>query len=47
MVQAAGNSRDQIKDELLAVAQGHIDNWESYSGREYTSSELGFNFASR
>ena len=47
MVEAAVTSRDQIKDELLAMATQHIDNWDNYASREFSSSEFGFNFISR
>ena len=46
MVQAAG-SRDQVAQELCALAQTHIDNWDNYAGNETTSQEYGFNFVSR
>ena len=41
MVQAAGG-RDQIKAELIALAQEHLGNWDNYADREFTSSEYGF-----
>lgn len=47
MVEAAPTSRDQIKNELLALATQHIDNWDNYASREFSSSEFGFNFVSR
>jgi len=46
MVQAAG-SRDQVKQELLAFAQQHLNNWDNYADREFRSNDLGFEFTSR
>ena len=46
MVQAAG-TRDQIQQELCAIAQAHIDNWESYASRETRNTDHGFEFVSR
>ena len=46
MVQAA-SSRDQVKAELCALAQTHIDNWESYASTEVSDSTAGYEFKSR
>ena len=46
MVEAV-SSRIHIRDELVAFAQTHIDAWDSYADKEYTSSDFGFNFTSR
>ena len=46
MVQAAGG-REQIKNELVALAQEQIGNWDNYADREFRSSEYGFEFVSR
>ena len=41
---AAG--REQIKNELIALAQEHLNNWENYTDRQFQSSEYGFDFTS-
>ena len=46
MVEAT-SSRIAIRDELKAFAQSHIDNWESYAGKAFTSDDYGFHFESR
>ena len=46
MVEAT-SSRTAIRDELVAFAQTHINAWESYADKEFTSSDLGFNYVSR
>ena len=46
MVEAT-STRVQIRDELKAFAQTHIDNWESYAGKTFTSNDYGFQFESR
>ena len=43
----ANPARQQARDELAALAQQHIDNWDSYASREFVSEELGFRFTSR
>ena len=40
-------ARDQIRNSLIAFAKEHINNWDSYADREFRSSDLGFEFASR
>ena len=40
-------ARQQIRDELVALAQTHINNWDSYASREFVSEECGFRFTSR
>ena len=48
MVQAAGAvNRDQVKADLLALANEHIGNWEQYADKEFTSNEYGFTYTSR
>ena len=36
-----------MRDELCALAQTHIDAWDSYADREFRSNEYGFEFTSR
>ena len=36
-----------MRDELIALAQTHIDAWDSYANREFRSNEYGFEFVSR
>ena len=45
MVEAV-SQRDQIRDQLVAFATEHINNFDSYQN-EFTSNELGFDFISR
>ena len=47
MVQAVAPAREQIRNELIALAQSHIENWEQYADKEFCSSEYGFDFVSR
>ena len=47
VVAAPAGSRDQIKAELCAFAQSHLDAWESYADQEFRSNEYGFDFVSR
>ena len=48
MVQAAGAvNRDQVKADLLALANEHIGKWEQYADKEFVSNEYGFTFTSR
>ena len=46
MVQAAGVNRDQVREELIALAHHHIDRWDEYADREFRSNEFGFEFVS-
>ena len=36
-----------MRDELCALAQTHINAWDSYADREFRSNEYGFDFTSR
>ena len=48
MVQAAGAvNRDQVKADLLALANEHIGKWEQYADKEFVSNEYGFTYTSR
>ena len=46
MVQAV-SPREQIQNDLIAIAEQHIANWDNYADRETTSNQYGFEFASR
>ena len=39
--------RDMIRNDLIAFATEHINNWDNYADREFRSNDLGFEFASR
>ena len=43
----APNSREEHKQALVALAEQHIANWDSYAAKEFTSEEYGFGFTSR
>ncbi len=43
----APNSREEHRQALVALAEKHIANWDSYASREFTSEEYGFAFTSR
>ena len=43
----AAAGREQIKNELIALAQEQINNWDNYADRQFQSNEYGFEFTSR
>ena len=45
MVEAA-QTKEQIRDELIAFSNEHINNWDNLEN-EFASNELGFDFVSR
>ena len=47
VVEEALSPRDQIRNDLIAFAKEHINNWDSYADREFSSIDLGFEFVSR
>ena len=47
MVEEVLSPRDLIRNDLIAFAKEHINNWDSYADREFSSNDLGFEFVSR
>ena len=41
------STRDQIRDQLTALAEQQLARWDEFADKEFTSNELGFDYTSR